>query len=165
MGPISATTTIDAPRERVFALIADFAKRPAFTDHFLTDFHLQRIDSTGIGAASRFQADAPRFSIWIESVIDQIEAPHRLIERGRGSRADRMAVGTAWELVEGSAGTTRVTVSFWTEPENPFDRLKEKLGAERWYARQWKKALGRLGELAESGDQVDSLQVAGAARL
>lgn len=165
MGPISVTKTIDAPREQVFELIADLAKRPAFTDHFLTDFHLQRIESTGVGAASRFQADAPRFSIWMESVIDEIEPPHRLIERGRGSRADRMVVGTAWELVEDAAGTTGVTVSFWNEPENPFDKIKGRLGAERWYAKQWAKALDRLARLAESGAEVESLQVAGGDRL
>jgi len=165
MGPISVTKTIDAPRERVFALVADLAKRPAFTDHFLTDFHLQRIESTGVGAAARFQADAPRFSIWMESVIAELEPPYRLIERGHGSRADRMAVGTAWELVEDSSGTTGITVSFWTEPENTLDKFKGMLGAERWYAKQWRQALERLAALAESGVEVESLRIAGGERL
>ena len=165
MGPISVTRTVDAPRERVFAIVSDLAMRPAFTDHFQTDFHLQRIESTGIGAACRYRADAPRFGIWMESVIDEVEAPHRLVERGRGSRADRMKTGTAWELVEGPTGTTEVTVSFWTEPGHLLDRLKAKLGAERWYAKQWRKSLARLSSLVESGEQVPALQVGGADRI
>ena len=47
MGPVMAEITIDAPRERVFAMVADLAMRPAFCDHFLDEFRLQRIESTG----------------------------------------------------------------------------------------------------------------------
>ena len=49
---ISITRLFDAPRERVFAAISDLARRPAFTDHFLHDFHLTRIESSGIGAGA-----------------------------------------------------------------------------------------------------------------
>ena len=42
MGPVSATTAIDAPRERVYALLVDLAFRPAFTDHFIDEFRLER---------------------------------------------------------------------------------------------------------------------------
>ena len=59
MGPISLTTTIDAPRERVFDLIVDLARRPAWTDHFLSDYRLERIPPVGEGAAARFRIDAP----------------------------------------------------------------------------------------------------------
>src|SRR5680860_1204074 len=111
MRPVTSTITIDAPREQVFAAIADLANRPAFCDHFAEEFHLQRLESRGIGAAARFRAGAPRFPIWMETVITELDPPHRLIERGRGSRADRMDVGTGWELVE-AAGSTEVTVTF-----------------------------------------------------
>ena len=50
MGPVSAEIEIDVPRERVFAALADLAARPSFTDHFLTGFHLTRIDPAGVGA-------------------------------------------------------------------------------------------------------------------
>ena len=89
MGPVMAETTIDAPRERVYAMVADLAMRPAFCDHFQEQYRLQRIDSTGVGAAARFFVDAPRFSMWMESVIAELEAPHLIIERGQGSRIDR----------------------------------------------------------------------------
>lgn len=165
MGPVSATVTIDAPRERVFAEISDLAKRPAFCDHFAEDFHLQRLESTGVGAAARFRTDAPRFGIWMETVIAEIEAPHRLLERGRGSRADRMPLNTAWELVEGPGQTTEVTVTFWGEADNPIDAAKGKLGAARWYRRQWKRALRRLQEQLEAGLPLEPLRVAGTSRI
>lgn len=165
MGPASATITIDAPREQVFALIADLANRPAFCDHFMTGYHLQRLESRGLGAGARFHVAAKRFPMWMDSVVTEIAAPHRLVERGRGGHANRMAVGTAWELVESAAATTKVTVSFWTEPTNPLDSVRGKLGAGRWYARQWKRALRRLRDLIESGEEVVPVRVAGASRV
>ncbi len=56
----------------------------------------------------------------METVIASQEAPYELIERGRGSRRDRMEVGTAWQLVEGpGAGTTEVSVTFWADADEP----------------------------------------------
>ena len=43
MGPISVKTPIDAPRESVYELLCDLANRPAFTDHFVSDYRLQRL--------------------------------------------------------------------------------------------------------------------------
>lgn len=165
MGPVSATVTIDAPRERVFEVISDLAYRPAFCDHFAKSFHLQRLDSTGVGAAARFRAEASRFHIWMETVIESVDAPHELIERGRGSRWDRMEIGTAWHLEEAGAGTTEVTVTFWAEPNNPVDTIKGKLGAAGWYRRQWKKALHRLRDMIENDEPIEPLRVAGEARV
>ncbi len=163
MRPVTATITIDAPREQAFAAIADLANRPAFCDHFAEEFHLQRLESRGIGAAARFRAGAPRFPIWMETVITELDPPHRLIERGRGSRADRMDVGTGWELVE-AAGSTEVTVTFWIEAENRVDKWLSSLGAGRWYRKQWGTALKRLRDMLESGEPLEPISVAGASR-
>jgi uncharacterized protein YndB with AHSA1/START domain len=165
MGPASASITIDAPREQVFELIADLANRPAFCDHFMSGYHLQRLESRGLGAGARFHVAARRFPMWMDSVITEIEEPYRLVERGRGGHANRMGVGTAWELVEGASSGTEVTVSFWTEPANLLDSVRGRLGAGRWYARQWKRALRRLRDLIESGEEVVPVRVAGASRV
>ena len=165
MGPVSATITIDAPRERVFEVISDLAYRPAFTDHFAHEFHLQRLDSTGVGAAARYHAKAKRFPIWIDTVISEQKAPHMLIERGRGSRQDRMKLGTAWELVDGPGAMTEVTVTFWTEAENHVDVALGHLGAGRWYRKQWRKSLRRLRDLIENDEPIQPLRVAGASRI
>lgn len=165
MGPVSATISIDAPRERVFDVLADLANRPAFCDHFAEDYHLQRLESRGRGAAARFRADAPRFSIWMETVIAELEPPYRIVEEGRGSRADRMPLNTAWELVEGPGATTDVTVTFWAEPDHPLDAAKSRLGAARWYRKQWKTALRRLRDKLEAGQPIEPIRIAGASRL
>jgi uncharacterized protein YndB with AHSA1/START domain len=150
MGPVSAEIEIDAPRERVFAAIADLARRPSFTDHFLTDFHLTRIESTGLGAGGRFRLALPLRSVWMDTAIAELEAPHRLVERGRGGRANRIPVNTVWELTEGSGSLTRVRVSQWTEPSNPVDRAVELAAANSvWAERGWREALRRLRDLLE----------------
>jgi uncharacterized protein YndB with AHSA1/START domain len=164
MGPISASRLIDAPRERVFDFLSDLSNRPAFTDHFLAEFRLERLPSTGVGASARFRLTGP--GIWAETVIEAVKHPYRILERGKGGRWDRTPMSTEWELVEGpSAETTDVTVTFWTDPSHPLDRLKEKLGAERRYRRQWTIALRRLQGVIEEDRPVTQVAVAGADRV
>ena len=107
MGPISAEIEIDVPRERAFAAIADLALRPSFTDHFLSGFHLTRIDPTGVGAGARFRAEAPLRSVWMDTTIVAADEPFRIVERGRGGRANRIPNHTVWELTEASGGADR----------------------------------------------------------
>jgi uncharacterized protein YndB with AHSA1/START domain len=165
MGPVSAEIDVDAPRERVYAILADLSNRPAFCDHFQHEFRLQRIDPVGIGAAARFHLEAPFFHFWMETVVDTVEAPHLIVERGRGSRTDRMPVGTAWELSEAGGGMTAVQVSFWTEPEHHLDRVKDALMPAGWHRRQWRRALARLRGIAEGDAAIERLHVAGASPL
>ena len=106
MGPISLTTTIDAPRERVFDEISDLSRRPAWTDHFVSDLHLQRIDPSGRGAAARFRVGAPGGLKFMETVIDEAERPHTIREHGRGGRWDRIPIRTSWELSGGEGALT-----------------------------------------------------------
>lgn len=162
MGPISAETTIDAPRERIWAIVSDLADRPAFCDHFQEQFRLQRIPSRGVGASARFHVEAPRMSSWIGMAVEEADPPHRLFERGRGGRLDRIPVFTVWELSGGAGQGSELRVTFWTEPSHPLDRLREHLGAKRWFRRQWSRSLRRLKELAEVGEAVEQVQVAGA---
>ncbi|HEX6603118.1 MAG TPA: SRPBCC family protein, partial [Solirubrobacterales bacterium] len=75
MGPISAEIEIDLPREQLFAMLSDLSARPAFTDHFLTDFHLTRIDGQGVGAGARFRAQGPLRSVWMDTTIVAMEEP------------------------------------------------------------------------------------------
>jgi hypothetical protein len=160
MGPVSATIPIDVPRERVHPLLADLAIRPAFTDHFIDEFRLERLASVGVGAAARFRIRDR--GLWIETVIEESSPPHLLVERGAGGRLDRMHVHTLWELVEAPAPSgCEVTVTFVIETTGPFDRP----GPEHWYRRRWARALARLRDLAESDARPPRVAVAGADRL
>ncbi len=161
MGPISAETTIDAPRERVWELIADLSARPSFCDHFQTDYRLERIEPVGVGAAARFRVEAPGMKAWMDTVVTEASEPQQLYERGRGGRLDRIPVYTVWELAGGAGQTTEARVTFWTEPSHPADRLRERGRTRRWFRRQWAEALDRLKELAETDASVEVVGVAG----
>ncbi len=151
MGPVSAEIEIDVPRERAFAAIADLARRPSFTDHFLAGFHLTRIESSGAGAGARFRTGTRRRSVWMDTAIAEQDPPHKLVERGRGGRGNRIPAITVWELTEGGGSLTTVRVSFWTEPANPLDRALEALSGSAGAARRgWREALRRLREQLES---------------
>jgi uncharacterized protein YndB with AHSA1/START domain len=159
MGPISAEIEIDVPREQAFAALADLAARPSFTDHFLTDFHLTRIDGAGVGAGARFCAKAPLRKIWMDTTIVALEEPFRIVEEGRGGRANRIPNHTVWELTEPAGGLTAVRVSHWTEPGG-IDRGLELLSAGSLFqARGWREALRRLRDNLEA-DRPDAERIA-----
>ncbi len=164
MGPISVKRPIDAPRERVFDFLCDLANRPSFTDHFISQYRLERLESRGVGASARMRV--ARRHVWMDTAIVEASSPRRILEQGRSGRLDRVPTTTGWELIEGPAVSgCEVTLSFWTQPTGRLDRLREHLGAERYYRRQWTTALGRLKELMESGGASDRVVVAGGDRV
>jgi uncharacterized protein YndB with AHSA1/START domain len=156
--PVSASIVISAPRERVFDYLADIANHPEFTDHYLVDWHLTRIDSLGRGAGARFRVNAPgpgsRFS-WADVTFVEVERPHRIVEVGRTGKANRIRTVGVYELAEGASATTRVRFTFESEPATVSDRLLERLGARPWLRRQNARALRRLREIIEKGEDAE----------
>jgi hypothetical protein len=164
MRPVSATISIDAPRERIFDLLCDLSRRPAFTDHFQTEFRLERLDPVGVGASARFQLAGS--GAWLDTAIVETERPHSVRERGSGGRSNRIPAFCVWELAEGpSPAGSEVTVTFWTEPAVFVDRLHEPFGSGRRLRKDWNRALRRLRDLIESGEPVEPVGVAGGDRL
>ncbi|HEY7151353.1 MAG TPA: SRPBCC family protein [Solirubrobacterales bacterium] len=164
MGPISVTRSIDAPREHVFEFICDLANRPSFTDHFISEFRLERLESRGVGASARMRI--PKRHLWMETVIVEASSPHRILEQGRGGRWDRIPVSTGWELVDAPGGRgCEVRLTFWTQTSHPVDKLREGPLAGRFYRRQWSIALSELKDLIESGQAPERATVAGGDRL
>jgi uncharacterized protein YndB with AHSA1/START domain len=162
VGPITITTSIDAPRERVFDFICDLATRPSWIDHFADDYRVERIPSSGRGAAARFRVGAPAGIRYMETVIAETDRPHEIVEHARGGRLDHIPMRLVWELEAGPTTTVRLT--FWTEPPTIFDRIRET-GRERWWRRRWAKALTRMRELIESGAAVPRVEIAGGDRV
>ena len=164
MGPVSARTTIDAPRERVFELLLDLSARPAFVDHFVDGYQLLREQPVGVGAGARFKM--PDAGGWLDSVIAESEPPHRLTERGHGGRLNRVPNVTEWVLTDapGPSGC-EVTVTFWTEPTLPFDRLRDARNSERRLGRGFRRALERLRALAEGDKDPARVTIAGGDRI
>jgi uncharacterized protein YndB with AHSA1/START domain len=141
---------VDAPREQVFDYLQDIANHSEFTDHYLVDWHLTRIDSVGLGAGARFRVKAPgsRFS-WGDTTFVEVDAPHRIVEAGRTGKNNRIRTLGVYELSVGASGTTRVRFTLETAPATLSDRLMEGLGARGWMRRKNTKAMRRLRSIIE----------------
>jgi uncharacterized protein YndB with AHSA1/START domain len=151
--PVSVSIVIDAPRERVFEYLQDLANHSEFTDHYLREWHLTRVDSVGRGAGARFRVTAPgnRFS-WGDVTFAEVEPPHRIVEVGRGGKDNRVRTLGIFELSQGADTTTRVRFTLETQPHTLSDRLMESFGARGWVKRQNYKALRRLRSILETGE-------------
>jgi hypothetical protein len=145
MVPVTVHTAIAAPREEIFDFVADLAYRPAWCDHFISDFRLAHPKSHGVGAAARFMLDAPfSAATWCEIAIAEYDRPRRIVERGRLWRQGRTPAAAVYEFLHDVHGLTRVELTVWTEPATLVDRFKEALGGRRWLRAQTKTALERL---------------------
>jgi uncharacterized protein YndB with AHSA1/START domain len=151
--PVSVSIVVSAPRERVFDYLQDIANHPEFTDHYLVDWHLTRIDPVGRGAGARFRVKAPgnRFS-WADVTFAEVERPHRIVEVGRTGKNNRIRLLGVYELAPGPDGATRVRFTLETIPAMLSDRLMEAFGARAWLRRKNERALHRLRAILEEGD-------------
>jgi uncharacterized protein YndB with AHSA1/START domain len=150
MDPVTAETLIGRPREAVFDYLVDVANHPEFTDHYLKDWRLTRVDSVGAGAGARFRIDAPfdRFG-WADMTFIDVQPPFKIVAAGRGGKFNRSKTWTTWELQPESGGT-RVEFSTETEPALRTDRLFEAVTRRRaWTRRQVNKSLRRLQSILE----------------
>lgn len=153
MDPVTVSTVISASRERVFDYLQDIANHGEFTDHYLVDWHLTRIDSVGCGAGARFRVKAPgnRFS-WADVTFVEVDRPHRIVEAGRTGKNNRIRTLGVYELAPGASGTTRVRFTLETQPATFADRLMEGLGARGWTKRKNTRAMRRLRAILERGE-------------
>jgi uncharacterized protein YndB with AHSA1/START domain len=148
--PVTLEVTIDRPREVVFDYLADVANHPEFTDHYLKDWRLTRMRSSGTGAGARYRIAkrGHRFG-WADMNLVEVERPWRLVAVGRGGKYNRIKTFQTWELDPASGGGTRVEWTFETEPALPTDRLMEAFGYRRWNRKRARRALKRLQSILE----------------
>ena len=153
MDPVAATTVVDKPPHEVFEYLADVANHWEFSDHYVKDFRLTREDSYGLGAGARYRLDAPlnRFD-WADVTIAELQAPRRIVLRGRTGKFNRNRMVTVYTLEPGPGDGTRVRLTIETEPAKLSDRIQEGLGGRRWMKRQQSKALRRLRSILEDGE-------------
>jgi uncharacterized protein YndB with AHSA1/START domain len=150
--PFTVTTTIAKPREQVFEYLADIANHAEFTDHYLVDWHLTRVETYGTGAGARFRIKAPmnRFS-WADVTFAELQPPFRIVERGRGGKYNRIRMVGTYTLSPGPGNTTRVEYTLETVPSQLSDKLLETFGGRSWSRRQAAKAMRRLRSILEEG--------------
>jgi uncharacterized protein YndB with AHSA1/START domain len=150
MRPIKVGITIDAPRERVFDYLADIANHIEFSDHYLKEFRLERLDSTGVGAAARFRF-AFGSSLWGEAVITELERPHRIVLEGQAGRLGRVKTRAVYTLTPYANQMTRVAYEGSSTGETTIDALRATLGGRAWLKLQTGRALRRLATVLEGG--------------
>jgi uncharacterized protein YndB with AHSA1/START domain len=151
--PVTVSTTIGRPREEVFDYLADIANHPEFSDHYVKDFHLLRVDSYGRGAGARFRRDAPLRDLWEDMTFVEVERPYRIVAFGRGGKFNRIKTTTIFTLDEAADDSTRVEVMTESEPPLPTDRLLETISGYRgWTRRNLRKALRRLQSILEENE-------------
>jgi uncharacterized protein YndB with AHSA1/START domain len=150
MDPVSASIVIDRPREDVFEYLADIANHAEFTDHWMTEWRLTRVDSHGRGAGARFKAarKGERYAYGDMTFIE-VDRPYRIVAAGRGGKFNRNKTWTTWTL-EPSGQATRVEVTTETEPALLTDRVMEGVLLKRgWTKGRLRKALSRLQSILE----------------
>ena len=150
MDPVTASIVIDRPREEVFDYLADIANHAEFTDHWMTEWRLTRIDSYGRGAGARFKAarKGERYAYGDMTFIE-VDRPYRIVAAGRGGKFNRNKTWTTWTLTpQGQA--TQVEVTTETEPALLSDRLMEGVMLKRgWTKGRLRKSLSRLQSILE----------------
>src|SRR5438093_7636854 len=109
------------------------ANHAEFTDHYLVDWHLTRLESYGKGAGARFRIRAPgnRFG-WGDSTFVAFEPPYRIVESGRGGKFNRIRLHGEYRLTPLATGVTKVEFTNETEPATFADRVMESFGARTY---------------------------------
>jgi uncharacterized protein YndB with AHSA1/START domain len=149
--PFTVSTHIALPREEVFDYLADIANHAEFTDHYLVDWRLTRIESRGEGAGARFRIKAPlnRFA-WADITFAELKPPFKIVERGRGGKYNRIKMIGTYEIFEGAGpGSSRVEYTYETDAHLPSDVIPEILGGRGWAKRKAHKAMKRLRAILE----------------
>ena len=148
MRQVTVSTVISAPRAQIFDFVCDLAARPAYTDHYMRDYRLARVNPVGDGAAARFQLRGPLAKEYVELTITEVDRARRIVEELRLGRRGRNRYLAVYDFSLEGAGTTRVELTTWGEPATIVDRLRQA-GAAGWIRRQTKKSLERLRMIFE----------------
>jgi uncharacterized protein YndB with AHSA1/START domain len=152
VNPVTVSTVVSAPREQVFDYLQDIANHAEFSDHYLVDWHLTRIDSVGRGAGARFRVKLPGRFNWADVTFAEVDRPYRIVEVGRTGKNNRVRTLGVYALSPATAGATRVEFTLQTAPATFSDRLLERLGARRWTKRKIERAMRRLRSILERGE-------------
>ena len=148
MREVTVSAVISAPREDVFDFVCDLAARPSFTDHYMDDYRLARVQPIGVGAAARFKLDAPLANEYAELTITKADRPRQIVEEIRVGRRGRNRSVAVYDFTRESGTVTRVELTTFSEPATVVDRLKE-IGAAGWIRRKTRKSLERLRMIFE----------------
>jgi carbon monoxide dehydrogenase subunit G len=138
MKPVTVSTTINRPRDEIYAVLDDLMNHEAFTDHYLTSY--ERTE-TGIRVKGKGGGG------WME-ITPVSSTPDRIVEQGRSGRGGRRHTKGIYEL-EPRNGSTVVSFTNEIEPAGIGDRLAAPL-IRSYLRKQNGRALQRLKEQMEA---------------
>lgn len=147
MKPVTVTTGIAVPRERVFDFLDDLSNHAGFLDHFLVDWEFSG-PSRGVGAKGTARVSAPASQDWTEFEVVDSDRPERIVEQGVGAKGKRRTRGTYYLSDRPDGGTDVAFKLEWLAAPRA-ERLAPPL--IRAFARRTNaKALRRLKKQLES---------------
>ena len=141
MKPVTVTTTIERPREELYALIADLRNHEAWTDHMLVDW-------SGSAERVRVRSAAPGPEDWLDIETTSMTPPSETVERTIGAGGKRVSYGT-YRLRSLGPTTTEVEFELRIEQMPRRERILTPL-IPVYLRRVNRKALARLKEQAEA---------------
>jgi multidrug efflux pump subunit AcrA (membrane-fusion protein) len=147
MKPITVSTTVQRPRDEVFAHLDVLANHVPFNDHYMADPELSG-PATGAGGRMHARILAPGRSQRFDLETITAQAPDLLVERTVAAGGKRRTRGT-YRLAEAGAEATTVTFELVVEAEPAIDKPLAPL-ARRWMAKQLQRAMDRLKEQVET---------------
>ena len=148
MRSAQAKITIDRPPEEVYEYLLDISSRTEFAPTIFRDFHLTRVESSGIGAGARYRMHRKLRDRYAGTTITEGEPGVRLLEEGSTGRGGRVPMAIEYRLDGDPSGATRLTWTIETYPWNAADKLRGS-GMRRHLRRRMPRALKRMRGILE----------------
>jgi hypothetical protein len=104
VNPVTVTTSIDRPREEVFAFLDDLSNHAGFLDHFLVDWEFSG-PARGVGAKGTARVSAPGSQDWTEFEVVEAKRPELIVEEGVGAKGKRRTRGSYYLSDRPGGGT------------------------------------------------------------
>ena len=89
MREVTVSIVISAPREQIFDFVCDLAGRPGLHGPLHARLPPRSRQPGGLGAAARFQLQAPLAKEYAELQITEVDRPRRIVEEIRVGRRGR----------------------------------------------------------------------------
>jgi uncharacterized protein YndB with AHSA1/START domain len=150
MKPVSVSTEVPQPPERVFDLIDVLANHERFTDHFLLDWDVTG-PSRGVGAKARMRVKSPGPDAWLDMEVVEADPPRSTTEESVSGRGRRRTRGT-YRLESVPGGGTRVSFELAWQEAPLIERLAAPL-TRSVVRRASARSLQRLAETLAAGER------------
>lgn len=167
MRAVTAKISIDRSADAIYGYLLDVASRPEFAGDMFLDFRLARVESRGVGAASRFRLGRRARDRFAGTTVVEAVPGAMIREEGSTGRGGRVPLVFEYLLEAADGAPTKLTFTFATAPLKPIDRIRE-FGMRRKLQGRARRAVRRLRDILEEAPHAargDRPTVGGASRF